>query len=56
MGTGITVPQVMGEYHNTAGVGQLEAGTWAPADAAAGIIQPLRSCLPLCTSATATLY
>lgn len=42
MGTGITVPRVMEEYHDTAGGGQPEAGTWPPADAATGTIQPLK--------------
>ena len=42
MGTGITVPWVTEECRDTAGGGQPEAGTWAPADAAAGTIQPLK--------------
>ena len=41
MGTGVTVPWVVEECHDTAGGGSWSR-TWAPAGAATGTIQPLK--------------
>ena len=55
MGTGVTVPWVVEEYHDTAGGGQLELEHGLQQVLQQAPSSPSRSCLLLCTSVTATL-